>query len=155
MTTRHQRSGLTLLELLTVMTILAILIALVIGLGRYADVLARRHQAVAELGQWQEALHQYYLRLGEYPTNPVSGSTSNEASSLLSVRVPINGDTTNPVQVVFGAQTTCANQLAVRDPWGMPYFYQAPTNDHPQVYELFSSGPDRQKDTSDDMRFHP
>lgn len=151
MTTRHQRRGLTLLELLTVMGILAILVALVIGLGRYADVLARRHQAVAELGQWQEALHQYYQSLGEYPTNPVTGCASN----LLDVRVRIAGSETNPVLVAFGAHTTCANQLSVCDPWGVPYRYQAPADDHPQVYDLFSSGPDRKKDTSDDVRFQP
>jgi general secretion pathway protein G len=151
MTTSHQRRGLTLLELITVMAILAILISLVIGLGRYADTLTRRHQAVAEIGQWQEALHQYYQALGEYPTNPCTGSVSN----LLVLRVPIGGAASNQVFVTFGEKTSHAGQLPQLDPWGAPYQYQAPPDAHPQSYDLYSYGPDRQGNSSDDLRCQP
>ncbi len=151
MTTSHQRRALTLLELLTVMSILAILISLVIGLGRYADTLSRRHQALAELGQWQEALHQYYQTLGAYPTNPCTGSVSN----LLVLRVPLNDAPSNQVFVTFGEKTSHAGQLPSQDPWGQPYQYRAPSDVHPQSFDLYSHGPDRQGNSSDDLRFQP
>ena len=36
------------------------------------------------------------------------------------------------------------------DPWGNPYVYRCPGIKHPDKYDLFSAGPDRQPDTADD-----
>jgi len=38
------------------------------------------------------------------------------------------------------------------DPWGQPYIYRFPGIRNPKGYDLFSSGPDRTPDTSDDIR---
>ena len=140
------RHGLTLFELLVVMTILAILVSLVIGLGQHADVIAKRHLAIADLGKWQEALHQYYGALGEYPGVQYNGSVTN----LLNLSVTIGGSNV----VWFGAESS--TQLNPIDPWGNPYWYDAATNDHPQSFDnIYSFGRDQTKGTSDDIRFQP
>ena len=37
-----------------------------------------------------------------------------------------------------------------QDPWGSDYCYRCPGKLHPDGYDLFSAGPDRRVDTSDD-----
>jgi len=37
------------------------------------------------------------------------------------------------------------------DPWGTAYIYRCPGIKHPGRYDLFSVGPDRKQDTSDDV----
>ena len=141
-----RRRGLTLFELLIVMSILATLVTLVIGLGRYADTMAKRHHAIADLGKWQEALHQYYLQLGEYP-----GIQYTNAASLLTLNVSISGSNT----ISFGSGMPGSLAAITLDPWGQPYQYAAPTNSNLQSFDLYSCGPDRAGGTSDDIRFQP
>ena len=142
------RSGLTLFELLVVMMILAILVSLVIGLGRHADTMAKRHRAMADLGKWQEALHQYYVHLGEYPRSQYNGNVTN----LLLACEAIGG-----TNVWFGEGTSA--RLTPLDPWGHAYQYvavtnSAVTNSAPQSFDLYSFGPE-QGNSSDDVRFQP
>jgi general secretion pathway protein G len=37
-----------------------------------------------------------------------------------------------------------------KDPWGSFYIYRCPGTKHPEKYDLYSAGPDRQPDTGDD-----
>ncbi len=37
------------------------------------------------------------------------------------------------------------------DPWGMEYRYRFPGTVHPKGFDIYSSGPDRQPDTADDI----
>jgi general secretion pathway protein G len=37
-----------------------------------------------------------------------------------------------------------------KDPWQNTYIYRCPGIKHPDSYDLFSAGPDRKPDTSDD-----
>ena len=39
----------------------------------------------------------------------------------------------------------------IPDDWGTPYIYRSPGARHPDGYDLFSAGPDRKADTSDDI----
>ena len=143
------RNALTLFELLIVMAILSILVTLVIGLGRYADLMAKRHRAIADLGKWQEAIHRYYEVLAEYPDSSNNGSITN----LLNVRVRIGGTDANTVYVRFGEQMSTLPSAI--DPWGKAYQYVAATNRAPQSFDLYSCGPDQQGGTADDIRFRP
>ena len=145
------RRGLTLFELLVVMSILATLVSLVIGLGRYADTIAKRHQAIADLGKWQEALQRYYETLGQYPDSSYNGNVAN----LLNASAQIGGSNV----VCFSAQiSTPINTNAIPnltiDPWGTPYQYAAPANSAPQSFDLYSFGP-KTNIASDDIRFQP
>jgi general secretion pathway protein G len=38
-----------------------------------------------------------------------------------------------------------------KDPWGSLYIYRCPGIKHPDKYDLYSAGPDRQADTPDDV----
>jgi len=138
------RHGLTLFELLTVMMILSLLVSLVIGLGRYADTIAKRHHAIADLGKWQDALQRYYDVLGQYPDSQYNGSVAK----LLSASAQIGGSNV----VCFSAQfSTPPNAI---DPWFRPYQYVAPSNNAPQSFDLYSFGPCTNI-ASDDIRFQP
>ena len=142
------RSGLSLFELLTVLSILAILTGLVIGLGRHSDILAKRRQAVGELGIWHEALQRFYDNhdWGHYPTN-CSGDVSNLLFYCESV-----GALTNH----FGETMSTPLARISNDPWGQPYQYRPDTNNPaPQSYDLYSRGPNRKDSDSDDIRFQP
>jgi len=142
------RSGLSLFELLTVLSILAILTGLVIGLGRHSDILAKRRQAVGELGIWHEALQRFYDNhdWGHYPTN-----CSGDVSNLL-----FYGESVGALTNHFGeTMSTPLNRIS-NDPWRQPYQYRPDTNNPAsQSYDLYSRGPNRKDSDSDDIRFQP
>lgn len=128
------RIGVTLFELLVVMMVLAILVTLVIGLGRHADTQTKRHQAMADLGRWQEALQGYYLAAGQYPDVCYNGSVSNVLQSAC----------TNAAGVAIATLSgQTSSRLNIVDPWGRPYQYVADNTDSapPQTYDLYSWGP--------------
>ena len=126
------------------MMILAILVTLVIGLGRHADQVARRHRAMAELALWHDALHRYYLALGAYPDGRYNGGVTNLFQAAETIGTALT------VHLSDGA--TSPAQLHALDPWGRAYQYVAATNDAPQGYDLYSTGPDA-GNPSDDVRF--
>ncbi|MEI6212379.1 MAG: type II secretion system protein GspG, partial [bacterium] len=136
--------------LLIVMMILAILVSLVIGLGRYADTIGKRHHALADLGKWQEAVHRYHERLDQYPSNSVYTA---DVTNLLLASVQIGGAGANAMFVRFGELMPSLPPAV--DPWGSAYQYVAATNQAPQSFDLYSFGPDRLGGTSDDVRFQP
>ena len=138
------QTGLTLYELLVVMTILAILVTLVIGLGRHADQVARRHRAIADLALWHDALDRYYLALGAYPDGRYNGGVTNLLQAATNIAVGVT--------VTLGDGLPSRNQLHTLDPWGRAYQYVADTNAAPQSYDLYSPGPDA-GNPSDDVRF--
>ena len=113
------------------MMVLAILVTLVISLGRHADLQTKRHQALADLGRWQDALHGYYLSAGQYPETCYNGGVSN----LLQATCKDSMGTT--ITTLAGQMTSALNAI---DPWGHAYVYVADTNAAPQSYDLFSWG---------------
>ena len=38
-----------------------------------------------------------------------------------------------------------------KDPWGTPYLYSNPGKKNPSGFDFYSAGPDRQRDTADDV----
>ena len=134
---RRSRRGVSLFELLVVMMVLAILVTLVVSLGRHADLQSKRHQALADLGRWQEALHRYYLVAGEYP------SYNGPVSNLLTVRCYNVSSTMNDT---LAGQMTSTNTPI--DPWRHDYLYLSSTNDRPQSFDLYSWGPNSNNPTA-------
>lgn len=122
-TLRKNAKGFTLIELLVVMVIIGLLAALVaprifpsLGKGKTASAKAQ----IELLGQ---ALDQYRLDVGQYPT------TEQGLQSLV----------TNPgVQKWEGPYLK--KSAVPQDPWGKPYQYQSPGT-HGD-YDLFSYGRD-------------
>ncbi|MEW6117913.1 MAG: type II secretion system major pseudopilin GspG [Nitrospirota bacterium] len=119
----RDRKGFTLVELLVVMVIIGLLAALVaprlfpkLGKGKAAAAKAQ----IELLGQ---ALDQYRLDVGDYPT------TQQGLSALQ----------TNPGVERWEGPYLKKKEVPV-DPWGRPYIYQSP-GEHGE-YDLYSYGRD-------------
>ncbi len=123
MNVKRNERGFTLIELLVVMVILGLLAALVgpklfpkLGKGK-------QHAAKAQIELFGEALDQFRLDTGRYPT------TSEGLDALIH----------NPGIEGWDGPYLRKN-VVPKDPWGRPYQYQSPGT-HGD-YDLFSYGAD-------------
>ena len=123
MNVKRNERGFTLIELLVVMVILGLLAALVgpklfpkLGKGK-------QHAAKAQIELFGEALDQFRLDTGRYPT------TSEGLDALIH----------NPGIEGWDGPYLRKN-VVPKDPWGRPYQYQSPGS-HGD-YDLFSYGAD-------------
>jgi general secretion pathway protein G len=121
---RRGEAGFTLLELLVVIVILGLLIGLVAPavlrqLGHAKDSIAK--QSVAQM---QAVLDMYKLDAGSYP------STQDGLAALI----------TQPADVTNWAGPYLKSSSLPLDPWGHPFFYQAPSARPGHDYDLCSLG---------------
>ncbi len=166
MNPRHHRNlslftdGFTLLEILLSITVIAFICGLIVGFARLANHNARRYQARSELAQWQEALQRWHDRFGEYPL-PDSDATTTNGTDV--VNLYHHPETILDIERVFHEQTGSTTNLETRlernllhlslkDPWGMPYHYRRKT---PDIFEVWSNGPDSQPHNADDIYLTP
>ena len=151
---RHRSpiSGFTLIELMTVIAIIAILAGLILGIAGYAVKKADVSRAMADMEKIKNALEEYRVAYGSYPTNTVANNSSNWVSALWQEQqfLVLKGwnDTTKVYQAV--------------DPWGNDYRYfhvsvtnvnfpvYATNNNSRFGYDLWSEGPDK-LDPSDNI----
>ncbi len=126
-TTRTQRSGFTLLELLLVLVILVVIAGF--GIQAFGGVRdrAKIQQTKVELGMLSQSLKRYEMLMNGLPT----------ALEALSVK-PNDADT-DWVKML--------DKPIAKDPWGNPYEYKPNGSE----FELKSMGPDRQSGTADDI----
>ena len=117
----------TLLELLSVLAVVSILLALIVGVAKYAENSADRARARTEIEKIQNALQDYMLENGRYP------NTNEFVSAVFTNSLP-NG-------FQFGAG-------GALDPWNHPYQYK--TNSL-LSYTLFSYGIDGTNTRADDI----
>jgi len=132
---RSRQSGFTLLEIMLVVTLIGLLLGAGIYYmkgnvehGRYVRVMSDS-QALASSLKLYEAMN------GFYPT------TAQGLDAL------VNKPTTEPVPRNW---RPFLDQELV-DPWGNPYYYAFPAKRSDQKYDVFSAGPDRQPETTDDI----
>lgn len=158
----RNRSGMTLLELAITAGIAAILLAMIVGLSRYANASVDRGRARADLAEWGDALHRWFVQFGEYPyatlladgsltevnafESPPSPEVRNNLSNLFEriyVEMQLDGSQTN---LYFRSFLRRAPPLT--DPWGGRYLYfYAPGQ---RSCTLFSTGPDQQSEVLGD-----
>lgn len=130
----NTRAGFTLLEIMIVVTIIALLLsAAIYKLGGNVEY-ARHTRIQGDISGIGTQLKLYESMNGFYPT------TEQGLQAL------VTQATTEPRP----SRWYQLYKELPRDPWQSPYVYRCPGVKHPESYDLFSAGPDRQPDTADD-----
>jgi general secretion pathway protein G len=132
------RSGFTLLEILVVLAIIALVAGLAIA--KIAQIHERAQIKAAELFVLTSVklpLAAYKMDLGGFP------STSEGLAALATAPTQRSDRWHGPY--VESAKT-------IADPWGEPYRYAFPGEHNKTGYDLWSSGPDQQSGTPDDIK---
>ena len=122
-------SGFSLMEILMVILIISILIGLVLGLSRYAELRANISNARSELGDLHHSLNEYYLVNNIYPA---PGDSTSVTNIIPQISQWIDADTDGI------------------DPWERPFSYIYDEEESPHSYHLYSCGPDRLEDLTDE-----
>jgi len=130
----RKQQGFTLLEIMLVVTIIALLLgAAIYKLGGNVEY-ARHIRVAADIQGINTQLGLYESMNGFYPT------TEQGLQAL------VTQPNTDP-------KPTRWYQLykeLPKDPWGSDYIYRCPGLKNPNGYDLYSAGPDRKPDTTDD-----
>jgi general secretion pathway protein G len=130
----RKQQGFTLLEIMLVVTIIALLLgAAIYKLGGNVEY-ARHIRVAADIQGINTQLGLYESMNGFYPT------TEQGLQAL------VTQPSTDP-------KPTRWYQLykeLPKDPWGSDYIYRCPGVKNPNGYDLYSAGPDRKPDTTDD-----
>lgn len=128
--TCHRASGFTLLELLVVLVIIGLLVGIVTP--RYFSQVGKSEVKVAraQIQSFQDALDQYRLDVGRYPTTD---------QGLAALNAQPSGEAR--------WQGPYMRKAVPSDPWGNPYQYISP-GEHGE-YDLSSLGKDNQPGGTD------
>ncbi len=119
----QKRGGFTLIELMVVIMIMMVLSGIVLGIANYASRKAAEGRARAELQQLRNALDEYRLAVGQYPSVTIVGDSGSAA----------------PWIGIVPHLTNYVENLSFVDPWGRVYQYR------PQgrfSFDLWSRGMD-------------
>ncbi len=131
---RTNQSGSTLLEIMIVVTIIALLLGAAV-VGFRGNVEYSRHVRIqSDVQGIGTQLKLYESMNGFFPT------TEQGLQALVT-------QTQNEPQPARWMQLL---DKVPKDPWQNDYIYRSPGIKHPDKYDLFSAGPDRQPDTADD-----
>jgi general secretion pathway protein G len=129
------RGGFTLMEMLIVLSIIALLTAMVMyNLTGVTDT-ARKQKVQSDLLGFKEMLAAYQLESGALPT-------TEQGLKVLWAR-----PTAEPIPQHWRAML----ESETLDPWQHSYQYRNPGKHNPDRYDVFSTGPDGQVDTADDI----
>ena len=129
------REGFTLIEVMLVLFILMTLATIAIVGVRVMQAEARKREAAIMVGQLATALENFEAIYGRFPT-------SDEGLEALQ-SCPASVDATDYKPFLKTALGT--------DPWGQPYYYQYPSQSSNGEFDVWSSGPDIQSGTEDDI----
>src|SRR4051794_14030889 len=130
----NNRSGFTLLELMIAVRIIVILLAPAISKMGDPTGFAKTTAVRADIQSIGTQLMEYEAMNGFYPT------TEQGLQALVS---QAESEPRPQRWYQFFKEVP-------KDPWGTTYVYRCPGIKHPDRYDLYSAGPDRQPDTADD-----
>lgn len=130
----RRREAFTLMEVLLVLVILVILAALATTTFTGIRAKSKRDAAKAQVGLVESAADYFQLHMNRYP---------NALEELLQ----------KPSETSPGGEWTgpYLKKEVGLDPWGNPYNYVAPGSRNQDSYDFWSSGPDGQSGTADDI----
>lgn len=133
---RRAEAGFSLIELMVVILIMGLLATtILVTLAPVGDQ-SRTTKVQADIAALESALEMYNLDMSRYPA-PEAG--------LAALRQP-------PAGADAASYRPGGYIKRLRDdPWGNPYQYAAPGPRSASPYDLFSSGPDGQAGTADDI----
>ena len=134
MRTKRKQQGFTLLEIMLVVSIIVIILGVAISKLGNTTGIAKSMRVQADIQAIKTQLQLYESMNGFFP------STEQGLQALVS-------------QPSSDPRPTRWYQLfkeMPKDPWGSDYIYRNPGLKSPGGYDLYSAGPDRQADTSDD-----
>ena len=131
----RRRAGFTLLEMVIVLGIISMILGGAIFAMKGIRDAAKIKQVEADFRSLESALEMYKLNAGQYPTTPQG------------LKALVEKPTSTPVPRHW-VQVMKKIQL---DPWSKPYGYRFPGKKHANEFELYSSGPDGQENTPDDI----
>ena len=132
---RKSNAGFTLIEILLVIIIIISLMAVLIPNIRNSMEESRRGTAGIYVSRLASSISRYELTNGRPP------------STEQGLRALIERPSGDPVPRRW-------NQIEDKielDPWGMEYHYEYPGKHNKTGFDLYSSGPDRQAGTADDI----
>lgn len=133
-------SGFTLLELLAVLTILAIVVGIA-GPAIFNQITKGKAQAAkAQIASIEKSLNTFYLDCGFFPRSPEPG-----------LDALINPPSVGRQCSGYDKNGYLEDKKAPLDPWGMEFFYEAPGQNRPDSFDLYSAGPDGEPGTEDDV----
>jgi general secretion pathway protein G len=134
--TRHKR-GFTLMEILVVLAILGLLAGLAISkLGSQFDNAKMDTAKLFVTTSIKVPLFSYKMHLGDFPTTQEGIQALVTPPSSKSDRW--RGPYLEPAKIPL-------------DPWNEPYHYAYPGSHNKDGYDVWSSGPDKQSGTDDDI----
>lgn len=131
---KKRHKGFTLIELLLVLVILAALAAIVTPKFTKRSKQAKITAATADIANIEVALDAFEIDTGDYPTN-------NEGVKAL-IDEPSGAESWKGPYLKKGVP---------KDPWGNEYIYKQPGQYNKYGYDLYSTGPDGQGGTDDDI----
>jgi general secretion pathway protein G len=132
--------GFTLLEILAVMTILGIIMAAVVPQVMKQLENGKKKTAKVLMNGIQQSLNSFQLDCGTYPT-------TEQGLEALITAPTIGTPCKNYDKDGYFPKKTIPN-----DPWNKPFVYISPGKVNPGNYDLYSTGPDRQDGTDDDIK---
>jgi general secretion pathway protein G len=134
-TTRCRTSGFTLIEVLLVLAILVVLGSIVVGMFSGVQDQALKDAARGEIGVLKGQIEMYKFHMRSYPpsledllTRPTDSKAAERWAG------PYIDGTEVPI-----------------DPWDNPYKLLAPGKHNTTTFDLWSTGPDAQDGTEDDI----
>jgi general secretion pathway protein G len=134
MRTKRKQHGFTLLEIMLVVSIIVIILGVAISKLGNTTGIAKSMRVQADIQAIKTQLQLYESMNGFYPTS--------EQGLQALVTQPQNDPRPTRWYQLFKEMP--------KDPWGSDYIYRSPGLKNPGGYDLYSAGPDRQPDTSDD-----
>jgi general secretion pathway protein G len=132
---RDGRSGFTLIELLLVLAILVVLASMVVTMFSGTQERALKDAAKGQVGIFKSAVNLYKFHTRQYPSD-LSGLIAKPGDASVASRW--NGPYLDSPKVP-------------QDPWDRDYRFAAPGKHNPDTFDVWSTGPDGQDGTDDDI----